>query len=149
MGPDQRGVAVQVRGLTKEFRRRGSAEPVKANDGLGFSIPSGQIFGLLGPNGAGKTTLVSQLLGLTRPTSGSIHVEGVDVVADPGSVKEITGFLPQTALPMRRIEVRRALHYTGRLRGRSEPEARRQADELIDELGLVSYADIQVGRLSG
>ncbi len=144
-----REVVVEVAGLTRVYRGSGSAGPVVANDDLSFSVTRGQVFGLLGANGSGKTTLVSQLLGLVRPTSGAIRVAGVDVVADPESVKTISAFLPQVAVPMRMIEVRRALHYTGRLRGQSEVDARTQTAELIDELGLGSCADRHVNDLSG
>ncbi|MEV6475211.1 ABC transporter ATP-binding protein/permease [Streptomyces sp. NPDC051657] len=144
-----RDSAIEVRNLTRVFRTGGSGADVKANDDLTFSIPRGQVFGLLGANGAGKTTLVSQLLGLVRPTSGEIVVEGVDAVAHPDAVKAMTGFLPQTGLSMRLVEVRRALHYTGRLRGQSEPDARRQTTELIEELGLGDVQDRYVDQLSG
>ncbi|RNG39233.1 ABC transporter ATP-binding protein/permease [Streptomyces botrytidirepellens] len=140
--------AVEVRDLVRAYPGR-NGELIKANDGLNFSVPRGQVFGLFGANGAGKTTLVLQLLGLVRPTSGSIMVNGVDVTRYPETVKSTVGFLPQAGLSMRLIETRRALHYTGRLRGQSESDARRQTDALIDELGLGPYADRQVERLSG
>ncbi|MFE4579162.1 ABC transporter ATP-binding protein/permease [Streptomyces chartreusis] len=142
------GPAVEVRDLVRAYRGRGG-ELIKANDGLTFDVPRGQVFGLFGANGAGKTTLVLQMLGLVRPTSGSITVNGIDVVRHPELVKATVGFLPQRGLSMRLIEARRALHYTGRLRGQSETDARRQTDELIEELGLGPYADRQVERLSG
>ncbi|MFE6939049.1 ABC transporter ATP-binding protein/permease [Streptomyces chartreusis] len=142
------GPAVEVRDLVRAYRGRGG-ELIKANDGLTFNVPRGQVFGLFGANGAGKTTLVLQMLGLVRPTSGSITVNGIDVVRHPELVKSTVGFLPQRGLSMRLIEARRALHYTGRLRGQSEADARRQTDELIEELGLGPYADRQVERLSG
>ncbi|NGY62589.1 ABC transporter ATP-binding protein/permease [Lentzea sp. NEAU-D13] len=138
--------AITVRNLTRSYRTN---QLILANDDLTFSVARGEVFGVLGANGAGKTTLVSQLLGLVRPTSGSITVEGVDVVADPDGVKRITGFLPQTELAMRELEVRRALHYTGRLRGQSEADALRQTDSLIDELGLGPVAGRYVNQLSG
>ncbi|WP_405593435.1 ABC transporter ATP-binding protein/permease [Streptomyces sp. NBC_01092] len=142
------GPAIEVRDLVRAYRGRGG-ELIKANDGLTFNVPRGQVFGLFGANGAGKTTLVLQMLGLVRPTSGSITVNGIDVVRHPELVKSTVGFLPQRGLSMRLIEARRALHYTGRLRGQSEADARRQTDELIEELGLGPYADRQVERLSG
>ncbi|WP_228034726.1 ABC transporter ATP-binding protein, partial [Streptomyces spongiae] len=142
------GPAVEVRDLVRAYRGRGG-ELIRANDGLTLSVPRGQVFGLFGANGAGKTTLVLQMLGLVRPTSGSVTVNGIDVVRHPELVKSTVGFLPQRGLSMRLIEARRALHYTGRLRGQSEADARRQTDELIEELGLGPYADRQVERLSG
>ncbi|MFJ1751211.1 ABC transporter ATP-binding protein/permease [Streptomyces sp. NPDC088116] len=140
--------AVEVHDLVRAYPGR-NGELIKANDGLSFSVPRGQVFGLFGANGAGKTTLVLQLLGLVQPTSGSILVNGIDVTRNPEMVKSTVGFLPQTGLSMRLIETRRALHYTGRLRGQSEHDARRQTDELIEELGLGPYADRQVEKLSG
>lgn len=149
MARNDRAAAIQVRELTRTYPSGKNGALVKANDALTFDVAQGEVFGLLGANGAGKTTLVSQLLGLVHPTSGSIVVEGIDVVEDPEAVKAITGFLPQTGLSMRLVEVRRALHYTGRLRGQSESEARRQSAELIEELGLGAVADRYVNQLSG
>jgi ABC-type multidrug transport system ATPase subunit len=124
-------------------------QPVIANNDLTFEVKQGEIFGLLGPNGAGKTTLVYQMLGLTLPTSGSIWLEGVDVAKNPKLIKQLTGFLPQTGLPMRYVEVERALHFTGRLRGQSEVDAKRQTHQLIEELGIGDYAKRYVHKLSG
>ncbi|SEG14402.1 ABC-2 type transport system permease protein [Nonomuraea solani] len=149
MAYEDGATAIEVRNLTRVYQTGRNGDQVRANDDLTFSIARGEVFGLLGANGAGKTTLVSQLLGLVRPTSGSIRIEGVDVVSDPEAVKAMTGFLPQTGLSMRLVEVRRALHYTGRLRGQSEKEARHQTTELIEELGLESVADRYVDQLSG
>ncbi|WP_447041108.1 ATP-binding cassette domain-containing protein [Streptomyces sp. DSM 118878] len=149
MARTHESTAIQVRGLTRSYRVGKGSAPVRANDDLTFDVARGEVFGLLGANGAGKTTLVSQMLGLVRPTSGTVLVEGVDVVADPEAVKAMTGFLPQTGLSMRLVEVRRALHYTGRLRGQSETEAARQTTELIEELALGPVADRYVNQLSG
>lgn len=120
-----------------------------ANDHLSFEIPRGEIFGLLGPNGAGKTTLVLQLLGLLRPTSGSIWLEGVDVVRSPEQASQRTGFLPQTGIPMRYVEVERALYFTGRLRGQTHHDARKQAADLLVRFEMDGYAKRFVNDLSG
>lgn len=65
---------VEVRNLRKEF----AADAVAVKD-ISFSVNRGEIFGLLGPNGAGKTTTIHMLLGLTRPTSGSIKIFGTEL----------------------------------------------------------------------
>lgn len=143
-------VSISIEHLTRVFPGRGrDKRPVIANDDLSFEIRRGEIFGLLGPNGAGKTTLVSQLLGLLAPTSGSIWMEGIDVVRHPEKVKQLIGFLPQTGLPMRFVEVERALFYTGRLRGQPEADARLQTRQLLEELGMSDYAQRYVNKLSG
>ncbi|MFF0117133.1 ATP-binding cassette domain-containing protein [Streptomyces prasinus] len=143
-----RDAAIHIHAVTREYTGR-DGKSVRANDGVTLTVARGQVLGLLGPNGAGKTTLVSQLLGLTRPTSGTLRVEGLDPVRDPDAVKRITGFLPQAGLPMRRVEVRRALYFTGRLRGQSDRDARLQTGELIEEFGLGDRADRHVDKLSG
>ncbi len=143
-------LSVQVQDLTRTFQGKNPRKSViTANDNISFTIPRGEIFGLLGPNGAGKTTLVHQLLGLLKPTSGSIVVEGVDVVKNPEQAKKLFGFLPQTSIPLRGLEVQQALHYTGRLRGQTENDTRRQVSNLVEELGMQQYASRPVHRLSG
>ena len=69
---------LEVSNVTKRYRGG-----TLANDSLSLTVEPGEVYGLLGPNGAGKTTLVRQVLGLLKPTSGAIHVNGVDVVANP------------------------------------------------------------------
>jgi ABC-2 type transport system permease protein len=142
------GIAIEVKHLTRVYRGS-NGRSIVANDDLSFCVPRGEIFGLFGANGAGKTTLVMQMLGLLRPTSGSLVVEGIDVVDHPERVKSQIGFLPQTGLAMRHLEVRRALHYTGRLRGQSELDALQQTSELLEQLGLVPHAERYVDKLSG
>lgn len=142
--------SIKVENLTRVFPTKGKEKkPVIANDNLTFEVRRGEIFGLLGPNGAGKTTLVSLLLGLLQPTSGSIWLEGIDVVKNPEKVKSLTSLLPQTGLPMRYVEVERALLFTGQLRGQPEAAARRQANQLLEELGMLEYRNRYVNRLSG
>ncbi len=61
---------------------------------LSWTLPKGQISGLLGPNGAGKTTLFRLLMGILKPTSGSLTVDGLDCFNDGVAVKRLVGFLP-------------------------------------------------------
>jgi ABC-type multidrug transport system ATPase subunit len=68
--------------------------PVAALQGVDLDVPVG-MFGLLGPNGAGKSTLMRVLAGLLEPTSGSVHLDGQDVLADPALVRRTLGYLPQ------------------------------------------------------
>lgn len=64
---------VAIRHLTKVIGRKTIV------DDLSFDIPAGEVFGLLGPNGAGKTTTMRMMVGLIRPTRGTVHIEGVEV----------------------------------------------------------------------
>ncbi len=81
--------AVVVEDLVKIYPR------VKAVDRVSFAIPEGEIFGLLGPNGAGKTTIIRILLTVIKPTSGKINVLGINALAYPDKVRQMTGYVPQ------------------------------------------------------
>ncbi len=92
-------VAIEVKGLVKDYGK------IRALDGLDFTVEVGKLTGFLGPNGAGKTTTFRSLLGLTRPTEGTITILGKPVprdlptvvkqvgaiVEEPGLIKSITG----------------------------------------------------------
>ncbi len=148
MQPDD--ISIRVNGLTKIYPKAGQDRTeLVANNNLNLEVQRGEIFGLLGENGAGKTTLVMQLLGLLKPTSGQICLEGIDVVKHPDQAKSQVGFLPQTNLPLRYLEVHRALYFTGRLRGQPDADARTQTDELLNTLDLTPYANRYVHKLSG
>lgn len=139
---------IRVQHLTKRFLRPGKPELI-ANKDISFQVPRGTIFGILGPNGAGKTTLVHQVLGLLTPSSGTILIDDINVATDPAAIKGRVGFLPQAGIPMRWIEVERALYYTGRLRHQSDSDARQQTEWLIDQLDLSAIRRRHVHRLSG
>jgi ABC-2 type transport system permease protein len=139
---------VEVKNLRRIYQVRGKPD-ILANDDLSFTVEQGEIFGLLGHNGAGKTTFVMQLMGLLVPTSGQIFVKGINVTKDPQAVKSMVGYLPQTQVPLRYLELRQALHFTGRLRGLPEAETRQQVSWLLDALSLGEYAATYVNKLSG
>src|SRR5579864_7134562 len=102
----------RIEQLTKVYR--GSTK--KANDQLTLSIQEGEIFGLLGPNGAGKSTLVNQITGITRPTSGSIQLFGIDVVKNPSMLPEYVALQPQHMFALIDLYPQEALLYTAQLR---------------------------------
>src|SRR5213080_3727212 len=78
--------AVQVRSLRRTFK--GGVEAVRDID---LSVARGEVFGFLGPNGAGKTTTVRMLCTLLPPTAGSARVAGIDVLAQPATVRRRIG----------------------------------------------------------
>ena len=137
-------VAIRVAGLSKRY-----AAGTLANDGINLSVPRGSTLGLLGRNGAGKTTLVRQITGELRPTEGSVHVMGVDVVAEHTSARALMGVVPQEAEPFDHLRPGEHLAYFGRMRGLSRAAARRQASELIETLGLSQHTGHRASQLSG
>lgn len=130
--------------LTKVFN--GS---LRANDGITLEVQPGEVFGLLGPNGAGKSTLVKQVIGLLKPTSGTISLGAHDLVADPDAARQLCSYLPQAQMPIDSFKVREAIHLTGLIRGGPSDQVRRRADALIEALDLGEWADTLGVRLSG
>src|SRR5690554_3746205 len=65
-----------------------------AVDNVNLEIASGSIFGFVGPNGAGKTTTIKIIATLMQPTSGTVEVEGMDVLREPLKVRERMGYMP-------------------------------------------------------
>ena len=121
----------------------------KANDQISFSIQEGEIFGLLGPNGAGKSTLIKQIASLTRPTSGSISLYGMDVTKRPDLIPEYVALQTQDMFALRDVYPEEALLYTAQLRGCSHAEARRQTKALMEELRLGEFREKLIRNLSG
>jgi ABC-2 type transport system ATP-binding protein len=109
---------------------------VKANDDISLRVEAGEVFGLLGPNGAGKTTLVGQILGLLVPSSGSITIDGIDVVRRPNVAREACSYLPQASVPIDGLTPMQAIELAGRIRGGDATTVRCRARELIDALDL-------------
>jgi len=135
---------LEIRNLTKRYRNG-----TVANDRLSLALETGEIYGLLGPNGAGKTTLVRQVLGLLKPTGGSITLDGVDLVADPGYARANIGFLPQGQFDMQAVHVDELIYFIGKLRGLPKAVARSRTEELIERLELGPFRHTSVHAASG
>lgn len=123
--------------------------PVHANVDLSLEIPAGCVHGLLGHNGAGKTTLIRQLVGLLRPTSGEIRLDGHDLVAHPEIARRLVSVQAQGVVPIDRLAPRKAIELVGRLRGLPRAESKRRAAALIDALDIGEWADRISQTLSG
>jgi ABC-2 type transport system ATP-binding protein len=136
--------SLEIRGLCKQFPKG----PL-ANDDIDLVIHAGEVFGLLGPNGAGKTTLVKQVIGLLKPSSGSITLDGHDLIDNPALARQLVTYLPQGALPLDSLTPRQAINLVGRIRGGDRDTVARRADELIDALELGPWTDTLGLKLSG
>lgn len=126
---------LEIKDIHKIYRKG----KVKANDGISLSVEKGEIFGLLGPNGAGKTTLVRQIIGLAKPDSGSIIIDGVDAVANPGYAREKCSFQSQTQAPTNGLTPLQAIQLVGKIRGGKTVEVKRRTRELIDRLQMKEW----------
>jgi len=135
---------ITVQGLTKHY---GTAEsPVVAVAGIDFTVPKGGVTALLGGNGAGKTTTIAMLLGLLKPTSGSISVLGTDMLRDRHRVLPRMNFSsPYVDLP-HRLTVRQNLRVFAQLY--AVPDAAARIERLARELDFVALLDRAFGALS-
>lgn len=79
---------IEVKGLTKSYL------DFTAIKNLEFGVSQGAVFGFIGPNGAGKTTTIRILATLLEPTSGSVKIDGKDVVEEPEKVRRVIGYMP-------------------------------------------------------
>ena len=144
MSSTDRPPPVEVRNLTKRYK-----DGPQANQDISLTVNWGEALGVLGPNGAGKTTLVRQITTELVPTSGVVQVVGIDAVANPDAAKARIGVVPQEARLFDGLSVHQHLRIFGVLRGLSRRDARRRADELIEQLNLTQHRDFTSERLSG
>lgn len=134
---------VEARGLRKNF---GATEALR---GLDLSVERGQVLGVLGPNGAGKTTAVRILTTLLKPDGGSATVDGVDVVSQPGRVRQRIGLTGQYAAVDERLTARENLDLIGRFFRMSSADAADRASQLLARFSLSDAADRVVSGYSG
>jgi ABC-2 type transport system ATP-binding protein len=138
---------IEAEGLTKQFTR--GKTTVDAVTNISFSVAAGSLVAFLGPNGAGKSTTLRMLTTLVPPTSGTARVVGHDIATAPHSVRASIGYVGQGTSGSFAQKVRDELHSQGTFYGVSKAQTRQRAEELIETLGLASFADRTVQQLSG
>lgn len=131
--------AIEVEKLTKRYG------DLSAVNGISFRVRKGEVFALLGPNGAGKTTTVEIIETIRRPTSGKVHLLGMDVTKEKHNIVPCIGVLPQGFSSFDRITVRETMLYYSRLFGCRNVDI----DELIALVNLKEKAKDQYTTLSG
>lgn len=120
----------------------------KAVDNLTFEVHSGEILGFLGPNGAGKTTSMRIITSYLTPTSGSVKVEGRDVVEDSFEVRKLVGYLPEQNPLYLDMNVLDYLEYAAQLQGVPKGIMPRRLREMVDVCGLGEMKHKDIGQLS-
>jgi ABC-2 type transport system ATP-binding protein len=121
--------ALEVRGLTKRFDRL-------AVDALDLSVRRGEFYALLGPNGAGKTTTLRMVAGLLRPDAGSVHVAGIDALADPVAAKQVMAWVSDEPMIYDKLTPLEYLEFVAGLWGIDAAFAESSAHALLASLGL-------------
>ena len=124
--------------LTNLTKRYGSFAAVK---GINLEVPKGELFGFLGPNGAGKTTTLRMIAGILRPTSGSVEVGGIDIVANPIAAKSKLGFIPDRPYIYEKLTGMEFLSFVAGLYDQDGAQVEHRARELLALFDLEQWAD--------
>ena len=133
------GSAIETSGLSKSFGQ------VHAVDSVNLRVGQGEIYGFIGLNGAGKTTTIRALLGMIRPSAGSVKMLGQAVGPNGRGPWRHVGHLVEKPAAYPELTVKENLEIARRLQGIPETNA---TSHVIERLGLTSYADRKAGVLS-
>jgi ABC-2 type transport system ATP-binding protein len=138
---------LEIKNLTKIYGK-GTKAKMAVQD-ISLSIPRGSFFGLLGPNGAGKSTTIHCITGIAQPTTGTILIDGVDVVKDYKLARTKVGLSPQEfnvdifATPVQLMD------YMGGYYGIPQDTRQERIEELLARFDLGQHRDVKFQKLSG
>ena len=138
---------LEIKDLVKVYGK--GKDQKRAVDGISLSIPKGSFYGLLGPNGAGKSTTIHCITGIAQPTSGSITVDGLDVVKDYKQARLKVGLSPQEFNVDIFATVSQLIDFMGGYYGIRSEDRKSRATELIKRFDLENYKDVKFQKLSG
>ncbi|HZO76343.1 MAG TPA: ABC transporter ATP-binding protein [Ktedonobacteraceae bacterium] len=129
--------AIEINDLSKKYRVRGEEKWLTAVEPINLTVPRGQVFGFLGTNGAGKTTTIKMICGLITPDTGSVRVNGYDVLHQrKEAMKQIGAVLEGTRNIYWRLSALENILYFGRLKNFTGKQLKAEAERLLAELGL-------------
>ena len=133
---------IQVKNLTYEYPK------VRALDDISFTIAKNSITALVGPNGAGKTTLLKCIAALTKPYSGEIYVNGLDVLKEPRECHRMIGFLPDFFGLYDALTVEQTLTYFALAQKVKKSLIKNRVEEVTESLNLTNKLYEKVSSLS-
>jgi ABC-2 type transport system ATP-binding protein len=119
-----------------------------AVDSVSFDVYGGEVFGFLGPNGAGKTTTIKMIVGLLKPTSGSVKVAGYDIQTQAMLAKASSGYVPDTPNLYAKLTGRELLRFVGDLYNLDRRQVAHRIDELLRMFDLANAAEDTVDSYS-
>jgi ABC-2 type transport system ATP-binding protein len=136
-------MALVITNLTKQYN--------KHKTGLAdYSITINKgILGLLGPNGAGKSTLMKIIATISKPTQGTVFLDGEDIVANPDRIRKVLGYLPQDFGVYPNLNAYEFLTYIAALKGLGGNDLRKRIDMLLEGVNLTADAKRPIGTYSG
>jgi ABC-2 type transport system ATP-binding protein len=136
---------IDVQDVSKSY---GAAQQVRALKEVSFHVEAGEVIGLLGPNGAGKTTMIKILTGYLQPDSGSVMVDGMDVLTQPLAIQERIGYLPENAPLYPEMSVQAYLRMIADLRRIAPDRQPAYLSTAIRATGLEAHLTRPIAQLS-
>ena len=136
--------ALSIQNLSKTY-----SNGFSALKDVSLTVPQGGFFALLGPNGAGKSTMIGIISSLFKPTAGSVHIFGTDLLSDPSKAKQFLGVVPQEFNFNQFEKVEDILITQAGNFGIAAKEAKPRAEKLLKALGLWDKRDSKSRELSG
>jgi ABC-type multidrug transport system ATPase subunit len=136
-------MSLVIKNLTKQYNQH--------KTGLtdySITIEKG-VLGLLGPNGAGKSTLMKIIATISKPTKGSLFLDGEDIVANPDKIRKILGYLPQDFGVYPNLNAYEFLEYIAAMKGVGGHGLRKRIDMLLEGVNLTADAKRPIGTYSG
>ena len=119
----------------------------EALKGISLQVKRGEILALLGPNGAGKTTLISTICGITKPSSGSVSIDGYDISKNFRDARKLVGLVPQDITLEPFEKVMNTIKFSRGLFGKKKDDA--LIERILDKLSLWEKRDSRIMELSG
>ncbi|HQN01109.1 MAG TPA: ABC transporter ATP-binding protein [Candidatus Hydrogenedentes bacterium] len=116
---------------------------------IDLTVESGQLYGLVGPDGAGKTTILRILSTVIKPTSGSAHLAGFDVIKQSEDVRALLGYMPQAFSLYPDLTVKENLKFFADINGVPAREQKQRIDELLEFARLTEFSTRRSENLSG
>jgi ABC-2 type transport system ATP-binding protein len=136
-------MSLVIKNLTKQYNKHKTG----LND-YSITIEKG-VLGLLGPNGAGKSTLMKIIATISKPTTGTLFLNGEDIVAHPDSIRKILGYLPQDFGVYPNLNAYEFLAYIAAMKGVGGKDLRKRIDMLLEGVNLTADAKRPIGTCSG
>lgn len=133
---------IKLENVTKNY---GKFEALK---GISFEIKEGEIVGLLGPNGAGKSTTMNIITGFIEQTSGTVTIDGNDILKKPKKAKRLIGYMPEGVPLYNDLTVKEFVKYMAELKGVPRKEIKEKVQKALQHAGLVEVQNKLTRNLS-
>ena len=135
-------VLIEVKNLIKQYGTH------LALDDLSFNVEDNEIFGFLGPNGAGKSTTMNIITGYLAPTSGTVAIDGHDIVEDPIGAKRLIGYLPELPPLYMDMTPREYLKFVAEAKGVKKADIKEEVDRVMAKTAITDVQNQIIKTLS-